>query len=421
MSTYKLEREFKRIRIALMRHEKFVDLGPMMMLGTRTLTTDVPTAATNGRDEFYNPEFVFKWGPKGTGFLCVHETWHKAGRHLQIYAPLKKLDAGLANKAMDYWINQTIIEADPDEEIVAMPRDDNGDPIGLLDVMFKGYTIKQIFDELYKKKQEEEEEEEKEGGGEGAGEGGEGGEEGEGDGEGTGFDEHDWDGAKEMSEEEQGALRQDVESAIRQGLMAAKKMGKGSGSNALGLGELLAPQVDWLEQLKYFIRASFSKARGSSFRRLNRRYLSMGLFLPVPRGQALKELVCAIDVSGSMFFDNSFEVCMSELEGLATQLAIDKIHLIYWDGWVCAHEQYTASNFKNWRTLTKPTGGGGTNPKCVSDYIRKEKLKPDAVVMLTDGIVPEWGTWDTPVLWGIHNRENIVAPVGKTIRLERRV
>lgn len=411
MSTFKQERDFKRIRIALMRHEKFVDLGPMMMLGTRTLTTDVPTAATNGRDEYYNPEFIFKWGPKGTGFITLHETWHKAGRHLQIYAPLKKLDAELANKAMDYWINQTLVETDPDETIIAMPRDDNGDPIGLLDVMFKGCTVKQIFDWLYKDKQEK-----KKAGGSGESE-----DEGGSEGGSGGFDEHDWDGAKEMSEEEQGALRQDVESAIRQGLMAAKKMGKGSGSNALGLGELLKPQVDWLEQLKYFIRASFSKARGSSFRRLNRRYLSMGLFLPVPRGQSLKELVCGIDVSGSMFFDNSFEICMSELEGLAMQLAIDKIHLIYWDGWVCAHETYTASNFKNWRTLTKPTGGGGTNPRCVSDYIRKEKLKPDAVVMLTDGIVPEWGTWDVPVLWGIHNKDNIVAPVGKTIRLERRV
>jgi len=416
MITYKQEREFKRIRINLMRHRRFVDLGPMMMLGTRTFTDELDTAATNGRDEWYNPEFIFKYGPKEIGFICIHETWHKAGRHFLIYAPLKKLDAALANCAMDFWINQTIIDADPKEEIVAMPRDEAGNYFGCLDPRFKGYTVKQIFFELYEEKKKRKEEgkadetDEADGEADGNAGGGSGG---------GGFDEHDWDGASSMTEEEQTSHNQDVDSAIRQGVMAAKKMGKGSGSNLLGLGDLLKPQVNWLEQFKQFLRMSMSKATGSSFRRLNRRYLSIGLFLPVRKGQSLKELVCGIDVSGSMFFDDSFSTCMSELDGLASQLAIDKIHLIYWDGWVCGHEQYTAATFKDWKKVTRPSGGGGTNPRVVSDYLRKEKINPDAVVMLTDGEVPEWGTWDCPVLWGIHNRENIVAPVGKTIRLER--
>ena len=113
---------------------------------------------------------------------------------------------------------------------------------------------------------------------------------------------------------------------------------------------------------------------------------------------------------------------MSEIEGLARQLEVAKIHLIYWDGSVCAHEEYTSSTFKNWRTLTKPHGGGGTDPTCVADYLREKKIKPDATIVLTDGEVMGWGNWDHPVLWGIHNNYNdIVAPVGKTIKLERRV
>tara|TARA_R110000782_G_scaffold198006_1_gene287072 strand:- start:362 stop:697 length:336 start_codon:yes stop_codon:yes gene_type:complete len=110
---------------------------------------------------------------------------------------------------------------------------------------------------------------------------------------------------------------------------------------------------------------------------------------------------------------------MSELEGLSRQLAVKTIHLIYWDGWVCGHEIYTPSTFKNWRTLTRPEGGGGTDPSCVADYLRDKKIKPDAVVMLTDGIVDNWGKWDSPVLWAIHNKHTtITAPVGQTIRLE---
>ena len=215
----------------------------------------------------------------------------------------------------------------------------------------------------------------------------------------------------------------EVGSAIRQGLMAAKKAGKDMGNGALGLGELLAPKVDWVEQMKHFIRSTCTASSKATFRRINRRFFVVtGLVMPTTRGECIKELVVAPDVSGSMFFDNSFDVCMSEIEGLAKQLEVAKIHLIYWDGHVCAHEEYTSSTFKDWRTLTKPYGGGGTDPTCVANYLREKKIKPDAAVILTDGEVMGWGEWDCPVLWGIHNRYNkITAPVGKTIQLEQRI
>ena len=410
MSDSKLERDFKRKRIEIMRSKQFVELGPVMMMGTREFTRDVPTACTNGRDEKYNPDFIFKWGDKGAGFITLHENWHKAARHLEIYEPLWKLCHKTANSAMDTWINLIIMEADKDETIVAMPRDEKGKPIGLCDPRFKGMTVKKVFDILYAEKQEE-------------GEGGEGGE-GEGEGEGGGgFDDHGWDEAKEMTAKEKESLQSDVSTAIRQGLMAAKKVGKGTDGGSLALGELLAPKVDWVEQMKHFIRATCTAATRATFRRIDRRFfVTTGLVMPTMRGECIKELVVAPDVSGSMFFDDSFDVCMSEIEGLARQLEVAKIHLIYWDGSVCAHEEYTSSTFKNWRTLTKPHGGGGTDPTCVADYLREKKIKPDATIVLTDGKVLGWGEWDCPILWGIHNlRETIVAPVGKTIQLERRV
>lgn len=225
-----------------------------------------------------------------------------------------------------------------------------------------------------------------------------------------------------MSDEEKGQLKDDVDTAIRQGIMAAKKAGKGTGSNSLNLDELLNPVVDWVEQLKHFIRATCTKNTVATFRRLDRRFLRMGLAMPTMRGEAIKELVVGPDVSGSMFCDNSFTICMSEIEGLARQLEVAKIHLIYWDGEVCKHEEYTASTFKDWRTLTRPEGGGGTDPTCLSRYLKEKKIKPDAAIILTDGDVMGWGEWECPTLWAIHNmRQKIVAPVGKTIQLERRV
>jgi predicted metal-dependent peptidase len=402
-----LIRDFKRKRIEIMRSPQFIELGPVMMMGQRKFTRDIPTACTNGRDEMYNLDFIFQWTAKEAGFINLHEVMHKIGRHLDIYAPLFKLDHALANRATDENNNYRLVKADPQEKLIAMPRDAEGKTVGWLTPEYAGMPVKKIFDLLREKKQEEQKN-----GGDGDGEGAPGG----------GFDEHDWEGASALSEEQKEELKNEVEGAIRQGLLAAKKAGLGNGHSALGLDDLLTPTVDWVEQLKAFVRATCSANSKATYRRIDRRFWKRGLSMPTLRGQAIKELVVAPDVSGSMFCDNSFVTCMSEVEGLAKQLAVAKIHLIYWDGHVCKHEQYDSKTFKDWRTLSRPTGGGGTDPACVSDYLRTEKIKPDAIIVLTDGEVGSWGNFDAPLLWAIHNRRNtIVAPTGRTIQLEARV
>ncbi len=79
------QRKFKAIRIGIMRSDEFGLLKGIMMIGERKLTNIVPTAATNGRDELYNPDFLFETisnGDKGIGFIIVHENMHKAARHM---------------------------------------------------------------------------------------------------------------------------------------------------------------------------------------------------------------------------------------------------------------------------------------------------------------------------------------------------
>jgi len=272
--------------------------------------------------------------------------------------------------------------------------------------------------------QQREDKEKGEGEGEGGGEGGsEGKDEGEGDGDG-GMDDHDWDGAKGMSEEDKKELKEDIDRAIREGIMAAKKAGMTGGGNALGLDELIAPQVNWVEQLKDFVRSTCKKKEVSTWRKMSRRYLANSIVMPSLQGNSIKELVVAPDASGSMFWAedgstrNAFQVCMSEVEGLARQLSVDKLHLIYWDGWVARHEEYTATTIGNWKQSTRPSGGGGTDPSCVPAYLKEKGIKPDAVVVLTDGEVLGWGVWSCPVLWCIKSgAKRITAPVGKTIHV----
>ena len=135
----KRQREFKSIKIGVMRSKPFGLLRGVMMLGETTFTDEIPTACTNGRDEKYNLDFWFDEVAntrKGLGFGQVHENFHKVAKHMIVYQTLYKEDPALANMACDYWINGRIIKADPDGLIVEMPRDKNGKKIGLHDTKY---------------------------------------------------------------------------------------------------------------------------------------------------------------------------------------------------------------------------------------------------------------------------------------------
>lgn len=412
MDTEKRIRRFKRVRIAIMRSNTFLEVGPVMMLGKKEIVDDIPTACTNGRDEKYGAAFVDSLNDKELGFVILHENYgHKMCRHLTLYRSLYDINPKLANMACDYWINNKLIKLDPSESLISMPRDEHGKYIGLYDPKYDNMSVIEIFRLL----QQEQEQDDGEGQGQEQDEG-----QGQGQGDG-GLDSHDWDAASGMSKEEQDALAQDIEQAIRQGQEAAKKAGKGGLGDPLGLNELLAPKVDWRKQLRQFVQATCRKPQISTWRRPNKRLLSSDVVMPSLYGKSIKELVMACDASGSMFYPSGakspFTRCMSEVGGLVKQLGVDKLHLLYWDGHVCGHETYTSSNIGSWATSTKPKGGGGTNPSCIPKYIRDNKIKADAVIVLTDGEVPAWGAWSTPVLWAITSK-TITAPVGKTIRLE---
>jgi predicted metal-dependent peptidase len=96
------------------------------------------------------------------------------------------------------------------------------------------------------------------------------------------------------------------------------------------------------------------------------------------------------------------------------------VDLIYWDSHVAGHEVYEASELDGLVASTKPKGGGGTQVSCLSRYIEKEQLRPECVIILTDGYLgSDWGgDWNgVPVLWVVAGNPGAVAPVGKTIHI----
>ena len=388
----KEERRLKKVKIALMRNPKFALWSGIMMVGKTSVDDHFPSASTNGRDEWYGREFIKGLDDKELAFVVLHENLHKAFRHLFIWKKLDEIDRGLTNAACDYVINILIHDSDPDGRFVRLPKG------GLLDERFRGLDAGTVFRML--------EEEQSGGGGNGKepSDGGNGTQEG-------GLDEHGWNDAKEMSTTEKETLAKNIDQALRQGALLAGKLGANVPRE---ITDLLESKINWRDALRDFITSYCEEKDLSTWRKPNRRWVDRDVYLPSVIGESVGRLVIAVDTSGSI--DNKvIGAFLGEVKQICRTVSPEAIDLMYWDTQVCQHEVYERDSFDALLTSTKPKGGGGTRPQCVSDYIRAKKLKPEAIIMLTDGYVSGWGThWNAPMFWGITTK-GIASDVGVTV------
>ena len=392
------ERRVQKSKVSLMRDPKFALLSGILMVGKTRVDDNVPTAKTNGRDDTFGRKFVKMLKDSELNFVVAHEASHKMFRHLTTWRKLYDEDHRLANIACDHVINIMLRDLDPTERTIAMPRYPDGpmkgELMGMYDERFRGMNAKQVFDIL---------KEEDEGGG------------------GDGFDDHDWGDANDMSQEEKQQLAKEIDQAIRQGQIAHQKVaGKGAGGMDRAIQELLEPKVNWREVLREYVKTMCRAKDTSSWRRVNRRFLSMGTYMPSLIGERVGRLVIAIDTSGSIGYKELAEF-LSEVKGIAEEVNPSAVDLIYWDSDVAGHEEYDETTVPNIVSATRPKGGGGTSPSCVSEYLKEKKIEPECVILLTDGYVgDDWGTeWVAPTLWCIVNGpDGIVAPNGKTIHIK---
>ena len=133
--------------IAIWENPKYMTIAGTMMVGERSVSNTIPTACTNGRDEFYGEQLIEALNDAELRFVILHENRHKIYRHMKVYEELWKQDPRLANKAMDYVINLEILDENKDG-FAKMPT---GDYAGLLDEQFRGKTVQEVFDILTKR------------------------------------------------------------------------------------------------------------------------------------------------------------------------------------------------------------------------------------------------------------------------------
>ena len=401
------EQRVQKAVIAIMQNPKYVALAGILMLGERTVIDDplIPTACTNGRDEMYNREFVSKLNDAELRFLILHESYHKLYKHLTTWKWIADINANEANICMDYVINVKL-------------RDDNKDGFatmtgeltkGCFDEKYRGMDTAQVY-HLRKKNGESEQ---PQGTGQGTGIDGENGS----DSLQESFDQHDWDGAKELSPQEQNDLARDIDEAIRQGALIAGKTGSGGDRD---LVDLLKPQIDWREVLREFVVTTCTGNDYSTWKRPNRRYISAGVYLPSGISESIGELVIAIDTSGSIG-NEELSRFLTEVKEICDTVHPDKVRILYWDTEVCGDEKYEMHELDDLVKSTKPKGGGGTNVECVPEYMTKEGVKPQACIVLTDGYLGgSWGKWACPILWCIIDNDKTVPDVGPHVHVKSR-
>ena len=398
--TMTAERKLKKVKINIMRQKEFALMSGLMMAGTTKIIDRDVLAGTDGYNEFYGRRFVEEFSEKEVGYAVVHEAGHKMFRHLTIWQKLFKEDRELANHACDYVLNLFLYDMDRNEKIISRLRDPaTGKIMILFDERFRGMNVKQVFDILKK--------EQPEGGGGGAGQP---------------LDEHDWEGAADVTPEEAKEIEQEIDRAVRQGKMLHEKLnGKGTSGVDRAVEELVTPKIDWRVELREFFTSVCTRKEDATYRKLHRRYVGLDMYMPIRISEAAGRGAIGIDMSGSIA--RELPTFFTELSELLTNVVPEAIDLLYWDGEVCGHETYTPDTYGNVLTSTSPKGGGGTSPSCVTRYIKTKDLKPEFVVMFTDGYVgDDWGEkwgdkWPCPVLWLIVNKNEgiITAPNGKTI------
>jgi len=380
-----------RAHVSIIKHRQWCRFAGILAYGKVSIVDDHPTAFTDGVNVAYNGAFVESLSEAQLRFVVLHEAMHKAFRHLTVWRVLMRDNAKLANCAMDFFVNTTLMHENAGADFLAMP------PIGIQPKSeYVGKSVKQIYEDLRQQQNS--------GGG--------------GDGQGEPHDSHGWDEAQALtvSEEAQAQQAKEVEAALRHGEMMHRKRNADTAGHDQGLfGDLLTPEVDWRTVLQDFVRDVCRARQESSWRRPNRRFLADNVYMPSMDGVSLSDIVIGFDTSGSCFGTSTMTRFVTEIAGIVEAVNPGRTHVVYWDTEVSGHQVFEGGQFSV--SEMRPVGGGGTIGSVLFDYLRAQNLTPTCIVQFSDGYVGSWGSTTVPTLWALTS-EGITAPFGTTIHIK---
>jgi predicted metal-dependent peptidase len=376
----------------LLRHPFFGNLATRMKLIDATEWCS--TLATDGRNFYYNNDFVHKLTPREAEFGFAHEVLHNVFDHM---GRRNDRDPQLSNIAADYAANQIL----KDENIGHVPEwikiyQDN---------KYRGWSYEQIYADVEEKAIKidmsqlgELLDEHLDGN------------EGEGDGEGD-QDGKDGKGRPKLTAEEKKKIRDEIKEAVVAAAQAA-----GAGKVPAGIARMIQdftePQMDWRQLLRMSIQSIVKS--NYSFSRPNRKSQHCGAVLPGLMNEETIDVSVAIDMSGSIS-DKQAKDFISEVKGIMDEYKDFKLDMWCFDTSVYNYAQFTGDTAEDIHDY-KVNGGGGTDFEVNWQFMKDNDISPKKFIMFTDGYpCGSWGDEDyCDTLFIVHGNDSIISPFGQT-------
>jgi predicted metal-dependent peptidase len=354
-----------------------------------------PTAATDGRNFYYNTRFIDMLKPKEVEFLFGHEVLHCVYDHM---GRRGDRDPQLFNIANDYCVNGDLKKHRVGEFITTVPC--------LYDSKYEGMSSEEIYDILYENAEkidigdliDKMLDEHMDGDEEGSGSGGKDGDE-------------KGNGRPKLSKAERDAIKDEIKEAV----LAAAAASDGAGNLPAGVKRLIqdmtAPKMNWREllrmQLESTIKSDFTWMRAS------RRGWHMDAVMPGMKNDEMIDIAVSIDASGSIG-ERMLKDFLAEVQGIMDTFPAYRLHILTFDTRVYNPQQYDSENLDSVCDY-EVQGGGGTDFNCVFEYFKENDIQPKRHIMFTDGY--PCGSWgdeqycDTVFI--MHGTTSIVPPFGQ--------
>ena len=357
-----------------------------------------PTAATDGRNFYYNSRFVDMLKPKEVEFLFGHEVLHCVYDH---FGRRGDRDPQLFNIANDYCVNADLKKHRVGEFITSVPclynpeyEDMSSEEI--YDVLYENaekIDINQLIEKLLDEHLDGDDET-----GDGGGK------------DGTG-------NRPRMSAEERAKVRDEIKEAM----LAAAAASDGAGNLPAGvkriLQDLTAPKMSWRELLRMQLESTLKS--DYTWMRAGRKGWHMDAIMPGQKPDELIDIAVMIDASGSID-PHMLRDFISETQGIMEQFQSYKIHVGTFDTRVYNTVQYDSENLDSMADY-EVEGGGGTDFDCIFEYLKEEQIEPKRLVVFTDGY--PFGSWGdenyADTVWILHGTTTIVPPWGQWAYYEK--
>jgi len=359
------------------------------------------TAATDGRNFYYNTRFIQLLKPKEIEFLFGHEVLHCVYDH---FGRRGEREPQIWNVANDFCVNADLKEHGVGEFITSVPC--------LYDRKYNGWSSEKVYDDLMKNAKkinlsdllDQMIDEHLDGEGDGDGDGDDDGEEVDGSGKSKGK------GRPKISEEERRAIRDEIKEAM----LAAAATVDGAGNIPLGvqrlIKEMTEPKMNWRELLRMNLESTIKS--DYTWMRASRRGWHMDAVMPGMKPDEMIDIALAIDASGSMD-ENMLKDILSEVQGIMDSFPVYKIHVVSFDTQVYNPQKYDSDNLDSIVDY-EVQGGGGTSFECFYEYFKENDITPHRLVVFTDGY--PGGSWGDEnfceVTWILHGTTTIEPPFG---------